>query len=104
MIAIDTDVILRCLLEDDAGQTVIALWLITGKRPVLITDAVLAELIWTLRGKKYQLKKPDAIAVILAFFQEPNIRIEDGQVIWMALNEYRNQRSSKVKKRILPMH
>lgn len=54
--------------------------------------------------KKYQLKKPDAIAVILAFFQEPNIRIEDGQVIWMALNEYRNQRPSKVKKRILPMH
>ncbi|MBW9265814.1 MAG: type II toxin-antitoxin system VapC family toxin [Candidatus Thiodiazotropha sp. (ex. Lucinisca nassula)] len=92
MIAVDTNAILRCLLEDGAGQFVIAARLITGKRPVLVTDAVLVELIWTLRGKKYQLKKPDAIAVILALIHEPNIRFEDGQVVWMALNGYRKSK------------
>ncbi|MES9830215.1 MAG: type II toxin-antitoxin system VapC family toxin [Candidatus Thiodiazotropha sp.] len=95
MIAVDTNVILRYLLEDDAGQSVIAARLITGKRPVLVTDVVLVELIWTLRGKKYQLNKPDTIAIILALFQEPNIRFEDGQVVWMALNDYRKSKPVK---------
>ncbi|MEW8048862.1 MAG: PIN domain-containing protein [Candidatus Thiodiazotropha sp.] len=51
MIAVDTDVILRYLFKDDADQSVIAAKLIMGKRPVLVTDVVLAELIWILRGK-----------------------------------------------------
>ncbi|MES9987282.1 MAG: hypothetical protein ABW077_05155 [Candidatus Thiodiazotropha endolucinida] len=97
MIAGDTHVLLRYLFEDDAGQSVIAARFITGKRPVLVTYVVLVELIWTLRVKKYQLKKPDTIAVILALFQEPNIRFEDGQVVWMALNDYRNSNSVKGK-------
>ncbi|MES9974288.1 MAG: hypothetical protein ABW094_08510 [Candidatus Thiodiazotropha sp.] len=42
--------------------------------------------------KKYQLKKPDTIAVILALFHEPNIRFEDGQVVWVALNGYRKSK------------
>ncbi|MEW8329501.1 MAG: type II toxin-antitoxin system VapC family toxin [Candidatus Thiodiazotropha endolucinida] len=88
MIAIDTNVILRYLLEDDADQSPLATRLITGKRPVLVTDVFLTELIWTLRGKKYQLKKSDLATVILALFQEPNIRFEDGQVVWQALNDY----------------
>ncbi|MCG8023176.1 MAG: PIN domain-containing protein [Candidatus Thiodiazotropha endolucinida] len=93
----DTHVLLRYLFEDDAGQSAIAVKLITGKRPVLVTDVVLVELIWTLRVKKYQLKKPDTIAVILALFQEPNLRFEDGQVVWMALNDYRKSKSVKGK-------
>ncbi|MBT3092714.1 MAG: type II toxin-antitoxin system VapC family toxin [Candidatus Thiodiazotropha sp. (ex Lucina pensylvanica)] len=97
MIAVDTHVLLRYLFEDDAGQSAIAVKLITGKRPVLVTDVVLVELIWTLRVKKYQLKKPDTIAVILALFQEPNLRFEDGQVVWMALNDYRKSKSVKGK-------
>ncbi|MES9991033.1 MAG: type II toxin-antitoxin system VapC family toxin [Candidatus Thiodiazotropha sp.] len=92
MIAVDTHVVLRYLLEDDADQSPLATRLITGKRPVLVTDVVLAELIWTLRGKMYQLKKSDLAAVILALFQEPNIRFEDGQVVWQALNDYRKSK------------
>ena len=33
--------------------------------------------------------KTDLIAVIQALFKEPNIRFEKGQVVWMALNDYR---------------
>ena len=89
MIGIDTNVLLRYLLGDDETQAAKAEKLLSGKQPVLITDVVLVETIWTLKGKKYQLKKPELVALIQALFKEPNIRFEDGQTVWMALNDYR---------------
>lgn len=89
MIAIDTNVLLRYLLDDDQAQAKKATKLIKGEEIVLVTDVVLVETIWTLKGKKYQLKKPDLVAVIQALFKEYNIRFEHGQTVWMALNDYR---------------
>ncbi len=97
MIAIDTNVLLRYLLEDDAKQSSKAAQLIASKQEVLITDVVLVETIWTLRGKKYQLDKAKLIGVIQALFEEPNIRFENGQVIWLALNDYRKAKPVKGK-------
>jgi predicted nucleic-acid-binding protein len=48
MIAIDTNVLLRYLLQDDAKLCKKAIEVITGKQRVLVTDVVLAETIWTL--------------------------------------------------------
>ena len=93
MIAIDTNVLLRYLLDDDQVQAVKAGRLINGKKIVLITDVVLIETIWTLQRKKYQLGKTDLVAVIQVLFKEPNIRFEKGQVVWMALNDYRKAKS-----------
>jgi len=89
VISIDTNVLLRYLLEDDAVQSTKAAKLIGGSDVVLVTDIVLVETIWTLRGTKYQLSKPELIDVIKALFQEPNIRFEDGQATWVALDQYR---------------
>lgn len=89
MIALDTNVLLRYLLDDDPAQTEKAGKLITGNDVVLVTDVVLVETLWTLQGKKYQLDKTDLIGIIRALFEETNIRFEDGQVVWMALNDYR---------------
>ena len=66
MIAVDTNVLLRYLLNDDPIQAAIAEKLINGKDCVLITDVVLVETIWTLKGKKYQLNKTDLVTVIQA--------------------------------------
>ncbi len=89
MIAIDTNVLLRYLLDDDEAQAAKAAKLITGNELVLITDVVLVETVWTLKGKKYRLKKSELVAVMQALFKEPNIRFEDGQTVWLALNNYR---------------
>jgi predicted nucleic-acid-binding protein len=59
VIAIDTNVLLRYLLEDDPVQSVKAAKLIGGSEVVLVTDVVLVETIWTLKGRKYQLGKPN---------------------------------------------
>ena len=97
MIAIDTNVLLRYLLGDNEVQAAKAEKLVCGKELVLITDVVLVETIWTLKGKKYQLKKSELIAVSQALFQEPNIRFEDGQTVWLALNDYRKSKSKRGK-------
>ena len=89
MIAVDTNVLLRYLLGDDPAQSEKAGKLITGNEMVLVTDIVLVETLWTLTGKKYQLGKTELIGVVRALFEESNIRFEDGQVVWMALNDYR---------------
>ena len=81
MIAIDTNVLLRYLLDDDKQQSPKADKLINGQHTVLITDIVLVETLWTLRGKKYNLNKNQLIAVIQQLFAEPNIRFEDGQTV-----------------------
>lgn len=97
MIAIDTNVLLRYLLKDDARQFQKAAQLILGQQKVLVTDVVLVETIWTLRGKKYQLNKDELVAVIQSLFQEPNIRFEGGQAVWVALTDYRNAKPVKGK-------
>jgi predicted nucleic-acid-binding protein len=89
LIAIDTNVLLRYLLDDDPAQSEKARKLIAGNQVVLVTDVVLVETMWTLHGKKYQQGKQELIGVVRALFEESNIRFEDGQVVWMALNDYR---------------
>ncbi|NOX08511.1 MAG: type II toxin-antitoxin system VapC family toxin [Gammaproteobacteria bacterium] len=88
MIAIDTNVLLRYLLDDDASQSKKAAAIITAGDKVLITDVVLVETIWTLKGKKYKLDKEAIIIVINALFAELNVIFEDGQTLWRALTDY----------------
>ncbi len=96
MIAVDTNVLLRYLLDDDAGQSKKASSIIAGNSNILITDIVLTETIWTLKGKKYNLDKESIIKVINTLFAEPNIIFEDGQTVWRALNDYKQAKTIKV--------
>ena len=88
MIAIDTNVLLRYLLQDDKVQACKATALITGQDTVLVTDIVLAETLWVLTGRRYKLDREGVVRVINALFAEPNIAFEDGQTVWRALNDY----------------
>ncbi len=57
---------------------------------VVITDVVLAEAVWTLAGRKYRLTKAELVRVLEGLFNDTNIRFEDEQVVWHALQAYRN--------------
>lgn len=89
MIAVDTNVLLRYLLRDDETQAEKSRRLFMGDRSVLITDVVLAETLWTLSGKRYNAAKPDLVTVVDRLLQDSNIRFEDAEVIWNALQAYR---------------
>jgi predicted nucleic-acid-binding protein len=100
MIAIDTNVLLRYLLDDDAQQSQKAKTLINGQQTVLITDVVLTETIWVLKGKRYQVSKDNIVDVIHALFAEPNIQFEDAQAVWCALKDFVNAAPIKVKGKV----
>lgn len=96
MIAIDTNVLLRHLLDDDKAQAKKAHALIRCGEAVLVTDIVLAETVWTLKGKKYKANRDDIVAVINSLFEEPYIVFENPQVVWSAVNDYRKAKPVKV--------
>jgi len=96
VIAVDTNILLRYLLQDSETQSPKANRLVGGKSKVLVTDIVLAETVWTLKGKKYKLGKEDVLLVIDQLFKEPNIVFEDGQTVWRALHGIRSTESVKV--------
>ncbi len=88
MISVDTNVLLRRILNDDEEQAAKARKLFEGARPVLITDVVLAETIWTLTGKRYGATKEDIQALVMSLLEETNTVFENQQAIWSALNEF----------------
>ena len=95
MIAIDTNVLLRYLLDDDKAQSKRATELVLGDAQVLVADVVLVETIWTLKGKRYNLDKEAIIRVVHSLFEEPNIVFENGQTIWRSVNDFKNAKSIK---------
>lgn len=92
MIAVDSNVLLRYLLGDDAGQTQQAAALFGRSEPVLVTDVVLVETVWTLKGRKYRLGKDGIVHLLNALFEERAVRFEDGQTVWRALQDYKKCR------------
>jgi predicted nucleic-acid-binding protein len=92
MIAIDTSVLLRYLLADDAKQYGKARSLIESSCPSLITDVVLAEAVWTLAGKRYRLDKEAICAVVRGLVEDAAFRFENSQVVWSALMSYQKSK------------
>lgn len=96
MIAVDTNVLLRHILNDDKDQSPRATNLIERHDDILITDVVLCETVWTLLGQKYRATKGDIIKLISDLLSEPGIMFESSAVIWAALNDYRQVRDKIV--------
>jgi predicted nucleic-acid-binding protein len=96
VISVDTNVLLRYLLQDDRDQSPKANRLFSSTKKILITDMVLVETLWTLKGKKYNLGKQDQLMVLSQLFKEPNVIFEDRQAVWSAMNCFRTSEKIKV--------
>ena len=88
MIAIDTNVLLRYLLEDDVVQYAKVNAIIKSEYPILITDVVLAEAVWTLTGKRYNLDKAAVCVVVRGLIGDSAFVFESAQVVWSSLCDY----------------
>jgi len=89
LIAVDTNVLLRYLLRDDEVQAERARRIFESAEHILITDVVLAEALWVLTGCRHRAAKTDVIAIVDRLLHESNVRFEDDEVIWSALQSYR---------------
>jgi len=66
MIGLDTNILVRYLTRDDEYQWRQASDLIQQNQPCFITNIVLCELVWVLRGANYRLSKDKIINVLEA--------------------------------------
>lgn len=89
MIAVDTNVLLRYLLGDEEAQAERSRRVFELAERILITDVVLAETLWTLIGRRYRATRTDLIAVVDKLLQDPHICFEDDEVVWSALQAFR---------------
>ena len=91
MIGIDTNVLVRYLIEDDAIQSTKAIKLIDEyigiNDAIFINNIVVCELIWVLeRGYKYT--KDQVITVLKSILSTTEFCFEDHKILWISATEY----------------
>lgn len=91
MIGIDTNVLVRYLIEDDAIQSTKAIKLIDEyigiNEAIFINNIVVCELIWVLeRGYKYS--KDQVITVLKSILTTTEFCFEDHKILWISATEY----------------
>lgn len=92
MIGIDTNVLVRYITQDDELQSAIATEFIENYclngNEIFVNNIVICELVWVLK-KCYKLSKPKTINVIEHILQVSRFRVENVQIIWQALTDYK---------------
>ncbi len=91
MIALDTNVLLRLLLEEDAAQAAKARRELEkfddSDGEVFINDIVLAETLWTLRAA-YDCEKPDLLLTLHSLLNTATFSFENRTVLQAAVTMY----------------
>jgi predicted nucleic-acid-binding protein len=90
MIALDTNVIVRYVAQDDAIQTPIAARFIESlspERPGFISIIALIETTWVLRSF-YDASRQHIQKVVEALLRTRGLRIERSDLVWTALKGY----------------
>jgi predicted nucleic-acid-binding protein len=89
MIGIDTNILLRLWLNDDAAQNkrIDALLASHGGTPgsLLVTDVVLAEAVWTLKSA-FNQDKPAQLLAVRSLLDETAFAFEDREAVAAALS------------------
>lgn len=89
MIALDTNVLVRCLTLDDPSQVPAAQALLGHANGVFVSKTVLLELEWVLRAA-YRLPPPVVHAAIAGLCGLPNLTLEDPGQVTQALADHSN--------------
>ena len=90
MIALDTNVLVRYLMQDDAAQTPLANSVInalTAEEPAFVSREVLVELFWVLE-RVYRRPKTDIALAIRSILEGKEWRVEQFRWAVLALDRY----------------
>ena len=83
MIAVDTNVVVRLLVEDEPEQARQARQLFATEE-VFVADTVVLETAWVL-GYSYGLEQPVIVAGLRRLFGLPNVHLRDAAAVALAL-------------------
>ena len=93
MIGIDTNVLVRYIVQDDPRQSKIATNFMERKisvtNPGFINIIVLCELFWVLK-RAYKYEKSIICSVIEKILQTKEIIVDHADIVWISLKEYQN--------------
>lgn len=93
MKALDTNVLIRYLVQDDAKQSLVATRYIekncTEDSPCFIGQITLCELAWVLESN-YDQDRAAISHVIEQLLQIGPLQVMESSVVWQALNDYKN--------------
>jgi predicted nucleic-acid-binding protein len=90
VIALDTNVIVRYLAQDDPVQTSPATKLIESlspDAPGFITTVVIVELVWVLQSS-YRAKRLEIIRILETLLRSKELIVERPEPIWQALHRF----------------
>lgn len=96
MTGLDTNVLIRYLVQDDPTQSKAATQLIEKQcshdNPGFLNHLVLCETLWVLEGC-YRQSREILVKTVEQMLRVAQLRVEDPQVVWQALDDYRNSRA-----------
>ncbi len=88
MIALDTNVLVRYVVQDDPAQAAAAAALVesrcTAEEPALVATVVLCELAWVL-GRGYRYTRAQVAAVVRAVLSAEELEVEAPELAWRAV-------------------
>lgn len=88
MIALDTNVLVRFITQDDSEQTPLANALIERPERFFIPDLVLAEIVWVLT-RAYQWSREEITQTLDHLMTANNLKFEDEEAVALATRAYR---------------
>ncbi|GAB4305226.1 MAG: type II toxin-antitoxin system VapC family toxin [Oscillatoriaceae cyanobacterium] len=89
MIGLDTNILVRYLTQDDEQQWQQATAVIKQHQPCLITNIVLCELVWVLKGANYGFRKDEIIHTLEAMLHSAAFEFESRSTVVQALQRYK---------------
>ena len=90
MIGLDTNVVVRYIMQDDPKQSSLAATLIeklTVDDPGFVPLVVVIELVWVL-SSSFELARAQITAALEILLQTKEIQVERAEVVWRALRVY----------------
>ncbi len=89
MIGLDTNILVRYLTRDDEEQYRKAQAFFQQNQPYFITNIVLCELVWVLRGANYGFSKADLAQILEMLLHSAAFEFENRSTIDQALQRYK---------------
>lgn len=95
MIALDTNVLVRFLVEDDAAQAARATALISSAialdEPLYVSDVVLCETVWVLSAA-YELPRAEIAGVLSQLVRTRHLRFENSDRVARCVRDFESGR------------
>ncbi|MDR3453483.1 MAG: type II toxin-antitoxin system VapC family toxin [Rhodoferax sp.] len=92
MIGLDTNVLVRYIMQDDARQSKLASRLIeslTVEEPGFFPLVAVIELVWVL-SSSFELVRAQVVSALEVLLQTKEIQVERAEVVWRAVRIYRD--------------